>query len=151
MKRWIRLLAAAAMGLLLILPQPALAASQSGEYLPDYAEAIVREVNLERAKVGLAPLTVDPELTYAARTRAREIVQRMGHTRPDGSSWRTVSARAFGENLSYGRTDPDRAMAGWMGSPGHRANILRASFGSTGVACYRAGNGRYYWVQLFGR
>ena len=41
-------------------------------------------------------------------------------------------------------------MAAWMSSSGHRANILRASYGSIGVACVQSGN-VYYWVQLFGK
>ena len=41
-------------------------------------------------------------------------------------------------------------MAAWMSSEGHRANILRASYGSIGVCCLQI-DGVYYWVQLFGK
>ena len=41
-------------------------------------------------------------------------------------------------------------MAAWMSSEGHRANILRESFGSIGVCVIDVGNVRY-WVQLFGK
>ena len=41
-------------------------------------------------------------------------------------------------------------MAAWMSSEGHRANILRESYGSIGV-CAQKVNGVIYWVQLFGK
>ena len=108
------------------------------------------QVNAERAKAGLSALRVDAELTRAAQVRAREIVQKFSHTRPDGTAWNTVSTSAYGENLAMGQKTVDKAMAAWMSSSGHRANILRASYGSIGVCCYVSG-GVTYWVQLFGK
>ncbi len=114
------------------------------------ADQVVAQVNAERAKAGLSALRVDAELTRAAQVRAREIVQKFSHTRPDGTAWNTVSASAYGENLAMGQKTVDKAMAAWMSSTGHRANILRASYGSIGVCCYVSG-GVTYWVQLFGK
>ena len=114
------------------------------------AEQVVAQVNAERAKAGLSALRVDAELTRAAQVRAREIVQKFSHTRPDGTAWNTVSTSAYGENLAMGQKTVDKAMAAWMSSSGHRANILRASYGSIGVCCYVSG-GVTYWVQLFGK
>lgn len=41
-------------------------------------------------------------------------------------------------------------MAGWLDSPGHRANILKAEFTEIGVGV-ATGDGKYgiYWVQVF--
>jgi uncharacterized protein YkwD len=47
---------------------------------------------------------------------------------------------AAGENLALARTLP-MAHQGLMNSPGHRANILRASFGRVGIGI--ADGGRY--------
>lgn len=116
----------------------------------DFAGEVARQVNEERAKAGLSGLRVDAELTRAARVRATEIAQKFSHTRPDGSSWSTVSESAFGENIAVGQQTPDKVMAAWLTSEGHRANILRGTYGSIGVACYVTG-GVVYWVQLFGR
>ena len=110
----------------------------------------MRQVNEERIKAGLTALREDPALTQAACTRAREIVRKFSHTRPDGTAWSSVSARAFGENIAMGQRTADKVMAAWLTSPGHRANILRASFGSIGVCCLVSG-GVTYWVQLFGK
>ena len=110
---------------------------------------MVRQVNEERAKYGLGALSVDGDLTKAAYIRASEITQQFSHTRPDGSSWSTVSAKAKGENIAMGYKSADKVMAAWLTSEGHRANILRESFTTIGVCAYEY-NGIMYWVQLFG-
>lgn len=114
------------------------------------AAQVIRLVNEERAKQGLAPLTQSAELTRAACVRAEEIVSKFSHTRPDGTAWSTVSSAAYGENIAKGQRDAERVMAAWMSSSGHKANILRESYGSIGVCAYKVG-GTIYWVQLFGR
>ena len=114
------------------------------------AAQVIAETNAERARYGLKALTVDADLTAAARIRAGEIASLFSHTRPDGSSCFTVSSKAYGENIARGYTYPAKVMGAWMSSEGHRANILRASYGSIGVACVQV-NGVYCWVQLFGK
>ena len=116
----------------------------------DYAYEVVRQVNVEREKRGLEPLSIDPDLTAAAEIRAQEIVQKFSHTRPDGSRALTVSDYAYAENIARGQKTPDKVMAAWLTSDGHRQNMLRASYGTIGVSCIRSGN-VYYWVQLFGK
>ena len=125
-------------------------AAQEATLVAPNAQSVVNQVNRERAKQGLNALRIDPALTAAAQIRAREIVERFSHTRPDGTRWSTVSSRAYGENIAKGQKTADKVMAAWMSSSGHRANILRASYGSIGVACVKSGN-VYYWVQLFGK
>ena len=124
--------------------------AQAATLVTANARSVVDQVNQERAKLGLSALRVDPALTAAAQIRAREIVERFSHSRTDGTKWSTVSSRAYGENIAKGQKTADKVMAAWMSSSGHRANILRASYGSIGVACLQSG-GVYYWVQLFGR
>ena len=113
------------------------------------AAEVVRQTNMERAARGLTELRVDSELTRAATVRARELVESFSHTRPDGSSWSSVSSAARGENIAMGHDSADRVMAAWMSSDGHRANILRESFSTIGVCALEA-DGILYWVQLFG-
>lgn len=127
-----------------------LGAAQAATLVTANAQSVVNQVNRERAARGLSTLRIDPALTAAAQIRAKEIVQKFSHTRPDGTKWSTVSSAAYGENIAKGQKTADKVMAAWMSSSGHRANILRASYGSIGVACLQSG-GVYYWVQLFGR
>ena len=129
-------------------PKPA-AAPASGESREDLAAQVVRLVNEERAKQGLGSLRVDGELTRAARVRAGEIARTFSHTRPDGTSWSTVSAAALAENIARGQRTAEKVVAAWMTSDGHRANILRPGYGSIGVCAWVSG-GVMHWVQLFG-
>ncbi|MBQ3575427.1 MAG: hypothetical protein IJA26_07135 [Clostridia bacterium] len=126
------------------------AAYAEGIFYNAYAQEVVRQVNMEREKRGLNPLRIDSNLTAAANIRAKEITEKFSHTRPNGSRAVTVSDFAYAENIARGQKTPDKVMAAWLTSDGHRQNMLRESYGSIGVSCIRAGN-VYYWVQLFGK
>src|SRR5262249_50716989 len=58
---------------------------------------------------------------------------------------------AIGENIAAGYQTPDAVVAGWMSSPGHRANILSTQFTEIGIGV-ASGSGSYstYWTQEFG-
>ena len=120
---------------------------QAGAFLEDDALEVVRLVNEEREKQGLEPLDVDENLMELARIRAGELEGKFSHERPDG----THAAQVFsgGENIAGDYTSPSAVMEAWMGSEGHRANILRERFHYVGVGCYQDTNGDLYWVQLF--
>lgn len=116
--------------------------------------AVIELVNREREKEGLSPLVPAPgSLAEASRVRAEEASASFSHTRPDGRSWSTaledsgVSYRRAGENLAFGQPTSSEAVAAWMASEGHRANIL-GDYTGTSVSCFRAGNA-LYWSQLF--
>lgn len=119
-----------------------------------YAVEVVRLVNEERAKEGLSALRMDASVTAAAQVRAREIVSTFSHTRPDGRKCFTaldeagVRYRGAGENIAYGQSSPAAVVNAWMNSPGHRANILNASFTTIGVGHHTAGS-THYWTQFF--
>ena len=128
---------------------PAAAADTSG-----YAAEVLRLVNAERKKAGLAEVAAgSPSLYSAARKRAEEIAVKFDHKRPDGSTCFTVlddynvSYVAGGENIAAGYATPAAVMEGWMASPGHKANIL-GNYESLGVGVY-VKDGRLYWSQMF--
>lgn len=120
-----------------------------------YIEQVVNLVNIERAKEGLAPLTIDKNVQKAAQVRAEEIVTSFSHTRPNGSSFSTalaeqnVSYRRAGENIAWGQRSPEEVVNAWMNSAGHRANIMNSSFTRIGVGYYQNARGVKYWSQLF--
>ncbi len=136
--------------LLICALTPGLAQAASVNWMDSYALRMAEEVNQERSRRGLSELTLNRELCEAAEQRAREIVRKFSHTRPDGSRWSSISKAAYAENIARGQKSVDKVMAAWMSSSGHRKNILRSSYGSIGVACVRVNN-IYYWVQLFGK
>ncbi|MFF8999777.1 CAP domain-containing protein [Streptomyces achromogenes] len=129
---------------------PAPAATASG-----VTAQILRLVNAERNKVGCQPLTLDPALTKAAQDHSADMAahQNMSHTGSDGSDPGLRITRAgytwssYGENVAYGYTTAEQVMAGWMASPGHRANILNCGFQEIGVGLAQPGS---YWTQDFG-
>lgn len=129
-------------------------APQNGAYSEAYANEVIRLVNAERAKYGLAALTRNENATYAANIRAKEITSLFSHTRPDGRSCFTVADdlgfnyRSAGENIAYGQRSPEEVVEAWMNSEGHRANILSSSFREIGVSCFSQG-GVLYWAQFF--
>ncbi|MGN1069546.1 MAG: CAP domain-containing protein, partial [Candidatus Fimadaptatus sp.] len=124
--------------------------AQSGSSNAAMARQVFEEVNRERAAAGLAALELDDGLSAAAQIRAGEITRSFSHTRPDGSSFSTVTSGAYGENIAKGQSSAARVMAAWMSSSGHRANILNARYTRIGICAYEYG-GVMYWVQLFGR
>lgn len=122
-----------------------------------FIRQVVNLVNAERAKEGLAPLTIDTKVQAAAMVRAKECEVSFSHTRPDGSNFATalkeqnVSYRSSGENIAYGQQTPEAVMNAWMNSSGHRANIMNPNFTTIGVGYYENGSGTDYWCQLFTR
>lgn len=92
-----------------------------------YISEVVRLVNAERAKEGLATLQMDSSLNSAAQVRAKEIVTSFSHTRPNGSNCFTALSEAgikyngSGENIAYGQKTPTEVVNAWMNSAGHRA------------------------------
>ena len=128
----------------------ALGSAHAASHEEAYAMRVIEEINRERSAYGLGTLRVDAELTRAAWVRAYEIAEKFSHTRPDGTRWKTVYPQAFAENIARGQKTPDKAVAAWMTSEGHRRNILQGSYTTTGVACLKVGN-VYHWVQIFGK
>ncbi|MBR4903739.1 MAG: hypothetical protein IKZ53_03640 [Selenomonadaceae bacterium] len=120
----------------------------------NFAVEVLELVNVERAKVGVAPLRLADDLQNASAIRAREIVQYFSHTRPDGSSCFTVMRNkgwACGENIAAGNAAAYETVNQWMNSQGHRENILNPNFRELGVgyAYDDYSEYRHYWVQLF--
>ncbi len=129
--------------------------SSSDNYDSSFASQVLKLVNIERVKGGLSELTLSQSLVAPANKRAQEIVQSFSHTRPNGTAWSTVldeynvSVSAAGENLAYGYNTPEAVVEGWMGSQGHRANIMNANFHKIGIGVYKDSKGTVYCTQLF--
>lgn len=98
--------------------------------------------NFERAKAGLAPLSLNSKLTEAAKKKGAHMMKYdyWAHFAPDGTSpWDFIKGEGYdytyaGENLAKGYTTSFGAMKGWMESPTHRANILSKQYSEVGFA-----------------
>ncbi len=131
---------------------PSAPVQESG--VSSYEEQVVELVNEQRAKNGLAPLTMNPKLSEVARMKSQDMKDKhyFSHTSPTyGSPFEMmkqfgITYRTAGENIAMGQRTPEEVVNAWMNSEGHRANILNASFTQIGVGYVADGN---YWTQMF--
>ena len=130
-----------------------------GTNRPDLAQRLVELVNQHRAAKGLSGLAVSAPLTAGAEWKSLHMagagyfahddpapVSRSAHQRTVDCGYR---GNAWGENIALGYPTPQAALAGWLGSPGHRAQIESPRFSAVGVGVGVRG-GRFYWTQSFG-
>ena len=75
----------------------------------------------------------------------------MTHVRPNKYASETIfnlAPGSYGENIALGQKTPEIVVEDWMGSPGHRSNILNKSYRRIGVGCFFE-DGVFYWTQTF--
>ena len=102
-----------------------------------------------------APVAWSLRLEQAAQKHARDMAARrtLSHAGGDGSSMSDRVAReayafsTLGENVSAGYTTVPEALAGWMRSPGHCANMMSKSFREVGVAGASVPGDTYGWYR----
>ncbi|MHB1167205.1 MAG: CAP domain-containing protein, partial [Carboxydocellales bacterium] len=142
-------------------PSPAPAPAPTPAPTPGYTISqfelkVVDLVNIERGKAGLKPLVADPLLGKGARAKSQDMADQgyFAHNSPKyGTPFEMmksfgISYMTAGENLAAGQSTPEAVVAGWMNSPGHRANILNGNFGKIGVGYVSANqNYHHYWTQ----
>ncbi|MDO5285469.1 MAG: CAP domain-containing protein [Actinomycetia bacterium] len=116
----------------------------------DPARRVLELTNAERAKAGLAPLTWSPCLAHVAQPFSQTLAssKKLFHNSM-GTVLSACGGRTAAENVAMGHPTPDAVVAGWMASPGHRANILNPQLKALGVGTARDGSGVIYWVQNF--
>lgn len=98
--------------------------------------------NYERAQNGLPPLSMNSQLSEAARKKSAHMFANnyWAHFAPDGTSpWDFIKGAGYGysyagENLAKGFTTSSDAVAAWMKSPTHKANILASQYEDVGFS-----------------
>lgn len=128
------------------------------------AQQIIALTNRERAQRGIAPLKVDRRCVMAITSHVEDMARGgfLSHQGRDGRGanerYRKYdpASRGAGENLAYNTTGTGNSfMRQWMGSSGHRNNILSGNYKGIGVAvrshCTRGDEVRcyYYAGQCF--
>ncbi len=113
-------------------------------------------MNVERAKVGLQPLTFDIDCERAAKAHAEDMVGRQyfAHVSPEGwtpdTRLRDTGAQPtieVAENINAFSPTPADVVASWMASQGHRDNILSPTLANAAIGV--AGGGQPLWVAVF--
>ena len=121
------------------------------------AKEVVSLTNAQRKSAGLNALKSSGQLTMLAQLKAEDMAKNgyFSHTSPTyGSAFDMmkaygVSYKTAGENIAKGQKSAQSVINGWMGSSGHRANILNSSYTEIGVGYAQDRNGNTYWVQIF--
>ncbi|MFH8387076.1 CAP domain-containing protein [Kitasatospora sp. NPDC018058] len=121
-----------------------------------FAQQVADLTNIERAKAGCGPLTVNAQAQSAAQVHSDDMVARhyFEHPDPEGhhADYRLEAAgyrwSLWGENIAYGQPDPAAVVDEWMHSPPHRENILNCHFTAIGVGVNFGPNGPW-WTQVF--
>ena len=130
-------------------------------HLAPVEQAIVDLTNQERQSAGLPPLAVNAQLVLAAQIHADNMARldQLSHELPSTSlptpedrlSFVGYSYSSWGENIAYNYPDAAAVVAGWMASPGHRANILSPNYTEIGVGVALNSRGEPYYCLVFGR
>jgi uncharacterized protein YkwD len=151
------------LGTLFSLPVPAdVAATARSGLIQDRVLELVNSARAQGRRCGREhfasadPLQHSSRLAAAAAAHAGDMARRgyFDHQAPDGSKPRDRVRRAgyqwrlVGENIAFGPESAEEAVAGWMASPGHCANIMDPRFREMGVAVAQGRKrGHFYWVQ----
>jgi uncharacterized protein YkwD len=113
-------------------------------------------VNAERAAAGCGPLRDEPRLATAGRKHSADMKERgyFSHNTPEGvTPWDRAKAEGYdqpaAENIARGQPTPEAVVAAWMGSDGHRRNILDCRYQAMGTGMV-TGAGGPWWTQMFG-
>ena len=158
------------MGRLLTALVAALLVSAVSASRSDIERRVFELVNAERTHAKLSELKPDDKLSAIARAHSSDMARRhfFDHVNPNGEDPTARGRRAgyecrkiFGNRIRVGlaenlyeaegtaREDIEHtSVKGWMGSPGHRANILEKNYSRSGVGVAIAGDAIYI-TQLF--
>lgn len=144
------------------LPAATVAAGPTSSELRAAESIVLKRINTERKDRGLRAIRMDGRIRAVAQARSQDMVDRayFSHTDPDGKlPWdhlkdAGIAYYAAGEIIAMNGTSPIdaaavRAVQQWMGSSGHKAQIVSTSFNYAGVGVAVAENGASYWTVVF--
>lgn len=129
----------------------------------NFTNRVIELTNQERRKVGLQALKFEMRLTTAAKRHSQDMALQdyFSHKQPNGGTpGDRITATgyqwsSYAENIAAGMSTPEAVVAGWMNSPGHRANILKPELKEIGIGYYFLAddtgkvNYHHYWTQVF--
>lgn len=119
-------------------------------------QSVYEQINRYRASKGKPALTRNSSMDIQSRIHSQNMANGSVPFGHQGFSDRVrntgIPYSTAGENVAYncGYGDPaQKAVQGWLNSPGHRANI-EGDYNLTGIGVAATSNGRcFYFTQLF--
>ncbi len=138
--------------------------------LADFQNSLLQQINAARATArtcgttsmpAVSPLAWNDRLFSAAARHSGDMAANnyFSHTGLDGRSpAQRIAAEGYawswaGENIAAGQQTVSTVMTGWLASPGHCANIMRAEYRDVGVSCVQKSGTTYsrYWTMALAR
>lgn len=126
-----------------------------GSSLTADEQHIINQVNEERVRNGLRVVQIDTELVTLAKRKSQDMAVNsyFDHVSP---TYGTVYTMLDSAGISYSRAGENIAVTGsiarvhplFMGSAGHRVNILHSGYTHIGVGVVKRGV-TYYITQIF--
>ncbi len=126
---------------------------------PPTPEELLRLVNEERAKAGVSPLKIDPNVQKSAQLKADDFAERNYYDHIVKGTKYTLteemvmyvnkSCVSSSENIAHALLPSKGLVDGWMDSKPHREAILSSKYTLTGFGIAKADNGWHYAVQHF--
>ena len=115
--------------------------STTGEMAAVLPAVLADLTNKERQTQNLPTLTVNPILNEAATMKANDMATKgyFAHTSPEGKTpWYWIEKVGYkyqyaGENLAINFSDSKDVTNAWMGSPTHKANIVKGNYTEIGT------------------
>jgi uncharacterized protein YkwD len=144
------------------LPREALGWS-AGAFNADSEQELLARTNQARASAGLRALRWDATLGSIARSRSQDMIERdyFSHTIAGSGRhvWDVMDDRGYcyalaGENIGWNQHwADDQATAeihtSFMGSSGHRANIMGDAWDVVGIGAFKGADGKAMWTVVF--
>ncbi|WP_439518040.1 CAP domain-containing protein [Hydrogenophaga sp.] len=138
--------------------------------LADFQNSLLQQINAARATPrtcgstampAVGPLAWNDRLFSAAARHSRDMATNnyFSHTSLSGTTpAQRIAAEGYawswaGENIAAGQQTVTVVMNGWLASPGHCANIMRAEYRDVGVSCVQQTGSTYgkYWTMALAR
>ena len=121
-------------------------------------QILLNLLNQDRARNGLPPLVLDPELSRLAQLKSNDMNANhyFAHESPTyGNAGQMLDSfhydyEGVGENIAH-HSNVEKAEAAFMSSDGHRRNILGSQWEKVGLGVAYDENGNVYVTQLFAR
>jgi uncharacterized protein YkwD len=122
-------------------------------------QKLLELTNKEREKKKLPALKPNPLLFKAARAHSANMArqEKMEHVLDGKTPGQRARAAGYrfdwiAENIAAGEEWPlEGVVNDWMGSKGHRENILSPKYTEAGVGLAKTSKGEWYYTFLFGR
>ena len=132
-------------------------ATNKNNDIDDLERLTHQQINQYRISRNLPPLKLDNSISQQARIHSQNMAQDKVPFSHEGFEQRmtsvssTISYRSAAENIAYnqGYRDPvERAVTGWIKSPGHHKNMI-GNYNLTGIGMAKNSQGEYYFTQIF--